>query len=151
MLELRARINNLKRTIKTIFYPSPRAGRAEYFAGLLQGFVLLVGGSWGLGAVSLLIPPQIPEHLGILLLIIVMCAFLLIVLRILFLSARRVHDLGYSAFFILLLGVPYLNLIIVLFLIIKKGTPHKNKYGEYTAWEIEPVATPKTRTRTKLL
>jgi uncharacterized membrane protein YhaH (DUF805 family) len=42
---------------------------------------------------------------------------------------RRLHDIGLSGWWFLLMVIPYLNFIFLLFLFIKDSQPGENKYG----------------------
>ena len=44
-------------------------------------------------------------------------------------SVKRLHDIGYSGFYVLLLLVPYLNLLFYIALVLKDGTEGPNEYG----------------------
>ena len=43
---------------------------------------------------------------------------------------KRWHDLGKSGWMVLTLFIPYINLLILLYLGLAPGTPEANKYGE---------------------
>lgn len=48
----------------------------------------------------------------------------------LFLSIKRFHDLNKSALFVLLYGVPFINIIALVYLCCFKGTKGSNRYGQ---------------------
>lgn len=54
------------------------------------------------------------------------------------LHIRRLHDLGYSGWWILCSNVPLVNLILFFILFLKKGEPNENKYGK-------PIGTSKAK------
>lgn len=45
-------------------------------------------------------------------------------------TARRLHDVGKSELFLLLLLIPLIGLLAVLFFCILEGEPEKNQYGD---------------------
>lgn len=49
------------------------------------------------------------------------------------LNARRLHDLGYSGWFNLLIIIPFVGLLLLLYLLIAPGQKIENKYGLPTA------------------
>jgi uncharacterized membrane protein YhaH (DUF805 family) len=58
-------------------------------------------------------------------------------------SIRRLHDIGLSGWFWLIIGIPVINFLFLLFLALKKGQDRENKYG--------PVPSPKVRFPAQIL
>lgn len=73
------------------------------------------------------IPFMVIEICVLLLVIIVATGFILIFISV---FSRRFHDIGKSGYWGIIGIIPYLNLILVLFLLFKKGTNGINKFGE---------------------
>jgi len=48
----------------------------------------------------------------------------------LFFSAKRLHDIGYSAWFLLLYLIPIVHVLLVLALLLAPGNRESNKYGD---------------------
>ena len=46
------------------------------------------------------------------------------------LYVRRIHDIGKSAWWLLLLLVPFLNYVVVFYLLFKKGEASRNRFGD---------------------
>lgn len=46
------------------------------------------------------------------------------------LAVRRFHDMGRSGWTCLLVLIPYINLLVLLYLFFMRGNKEKNKYGE---------------------
>ena len=49
---------------------------------------------------------------------------------------RRFHDIGNSGLWLLLAIIPYAGLLVFLYLLIKKGQPGPNKYGEVPTQQV---------------
>ena len=56
---------------------------------------------------------------------------LLLVIPVLTVTVRRFHDINKSGWFILLNFIPFIGWIIVLVMLIEKGTEGKNRFGDY--------------------
>lgn len=55
--------------------------------------------------------------------------FILIIILSISLSVRRMHDIGFSGKYIILILIPFANLLLSLYLLIKGGEEKNNKYG----------------------
>lgn len=90
-----------------------RIRRREYAIGLLWGFVGVI-----LGAIG----NFISEFIGYI-------VFFILAIYHLILHIERLHDLGQSGLWSLLMFIPILNLILILILIFAKGQEGINRYG----------------------
>lgn len=64
---------------------------------------------------------------GIIILIILVAYFVFFLYS---LNVRRLHDIGYSGWYFLLLLVPIVGAFLFVYICVKKGMPTANKYGE---------------------
>lgn len=105
---------NFQTSIKTCLSKyvdfSGRASRSEYWWFILFSFICQV--------VAEIIHPNLS--------VIVVIAFLLPSLAVL---ARRLHDIDYSAWWILLFLIPIIGAIILLVFAVTKGTEGQNRFG----------------------
>jgi len=100
-----------------------RAGRSEYWWFALCNFLVLIaleiiakiGDSMGLGILAL------PAGLYA----------LAVLLPHLSVGARRLHDTGRSAWWLLLLLVPVIGALVILIFLILDSTPGDNQYGPH--------------------
>lgn len=53
----------------------------------------------------------------------------LIGVSIFMIDIKRLHDLGKSGYWVLLMFVPLVNIIFLIYLLLAKGEPTENKYG----------------------
>lgn len=125
--------------LRRVYYPAARAGRAEYLSGIIQGVVLLVGGGMALGAVRLVLPEQIVRVYNPGGSMVMTFLGVWVLSRVVFLCIRRLHDFHRSGLFVLLLGVPWLNLVFLLALLSKSGDVGENKYGSEPVWKQRSV------------
>ena len=56
---------------------------------------------------------------------------LLLLIPALAVTVRRFHDINKSGWFVLLEIIPFLGWIIILVMLIEKGTEGKNRFGDY--------------------
>lgn len=98
--------------LKSLF--QGRINRRNYLAWVLVVYVVLI-----------LIADFI-KNLGALGLVLYLLAAIFTVSA----AIRRLHDINKSGWIALLLLIPLVNLILMLFLIFKKGSADKNKYGQ---------------------
>ncbi len=63
--------------------------------------------------------------------------FLISLVLIISVSIRRLHDINYSGWYFLLIFIPFLNIILIFFLFLKKGKIEKNDYDYIIADEKE--------------
>ena len=122
---------------------SGRASRSEYwwsylgymiFSTFFQ-FVIII-----IMMIPLLLFPETPEVSMIFLLIALIPVLILIGLPILTVSVRRLHDVGYSGWWYLLLLIPLANLLFAiafLILFVSEGNGHENQYGPVPTNSIE--------------
>ena len=102
-----------------------RARRAEYGSFCLFTFIYL---SLALGTLlGLLSASGVVSELGPIL-IGLFTAWILVALAMA--SVRRLHDVGYSGWFSLLLVIPVLGLALVVGGILRDGAPRSNRFGE---------------------
>ena len=57
---------------------------------------------------------------------------ILVIIALFNITVRRWHDLGNSAWWIILNLIPLLNIFVSIYLVFKKGNPNLNKYGPPT-------------------
>ncbi len=114
---------------------SGRLNRKRYGLGLLlcAGFIIAVG---AISAVAL-IPVLKKIHGGGSIAAVVFVLILLpaYVAHLFSLHARRLHDLGKSGWYSLLCLVPYINLIVLIYLLLKNGQENTNRFGEVPSKE----------------
>jgi uncharacterized membrane protein YhaH (DUF805 family) len=117
------------------FSPAGRFGRLSYIAwGFLVGLTaqvidLAAGGAALLtpafDAAGQPIPPEIaPETLAV----VVIVGLVSLVIVVLFMI-RRLHDIDASGWYALLVLVPLVNVLLILFLLLKSGTQGTNRFG----------------------
>lgn len=92
----------------------------------LWGIVNLISSSLGVSDASSV---PLVDFINRLIPFVIGLSVLLFFVGYFFLAIRRLHDLGYSGWFILLLFVPYLNLALILYLLFARGESGPNKYG----------------------
>jgi uncharacterized membrane protein YhaH (DUF805 family) len=107
---------------KTFEYDG-RTSKAEF---LCMGFICLNGMAIFYKLLPALYPNPTFELISIFLFNI--CIFF----PSLSISVRRLHDLDYSGWFVLIAFIPIVNLILQLFLLFKRGNKDINKYGPAT-------------------
>jgi len=56
---------------------------------------------------------------------------LLLLIPALAVTVRRFHDINKSGWFVLLQIIPFIGWIIILVMLIEKGTEGKNRFGDY--------------------
>jgi len=123
--------SDLSRSAGTIDYvdtpwysPSGRLGRARYFLASIGYYLVFVLAMVLVGVIAgaLNLPQQVMP-------IFMAPAFLAYFVFSLFLAVKRVHDLDWSAWWLLLLLVPLANLVMALLLLFKPGTEGENRFG----------------------
>jgi uncharacterized membrane protein YhaH (DUF805 family) len=115
--------------IKNTF--SGRVGRGDYFAGdvlLLLAMFLIIAAF--IVVVDLLTPEGFVDQILIFSLITAFLGLLNIFIVWIGLNVRRLHDINYSGWALLLGFIPLLNFIIGLMALFKAGNSNKNKYGD---------------------
>ncbi len=100
-----------------------RLGRLAYLARLLMGFIVFVVPALLLATLS----NQLPRFWLLLLLLAIALPFLAYFIWV---SVRRLHDVNLRAWWLLLVVVPYVDLAMVAYMVLKKGSVTENKYGE---------------------
>lgn len=98
-----------------------RIGRLRYLAWTLAGSIAAIP-AWGVGAAAM----TLSDSLGFLML--GAAAIGLIIFNIL-VSVKRLHDIGWSGWLLLLHLVPVVNVIFPLLIILIPGTAGANRYG----------------------
>ena len=76
------------------------------------------------------------SFLLVLIFIISLLYFLLIFIPLLSVSIRRLHDIGYSGWYLLISFIPFLGQIFLIFLFLKDSERGKNKWGSYSKKKI---------------
>ena len=104
-----------------------RAKRSEYiWFFLLNMLILFIGQK--IGEVDI-----INNNMSISM-VMLLCGYLVMLISVfiaaMMVSARRWHDIGLSGWFNLSCFVPGVNILVHLFLILKKGNEAANRYGE---------------------
>jgi uncharacterized membrane protein YhaH (DUF805 family) len=114
-----------------------RLNRKRYGLGLL----LCAGCIIAVGAISavVLVPAlkKIPGGGSIAAVVFVLILLPAYVAHLFSLYARRLHDLGKSGWYSLLCLVPYINLIVLIYLLLKKGPETANRFGEVPSKEMK--------------
>lgn len=96
---------------------SGRCGRIEYLLQILFNTILLSG----MAPLVFLFEP-----FGLIFVIII---YPLLILLFFSSTIKRLHDIDFSGWFSILLFVPFLNLVFILYLLLKSGNPSINKYN----------------------
>lgn len=104
-----------------IFSTKGRLGRREYFIRFL--FLMACCTIFGLKLEDL---EQAEVSVD---LIVMSSAVLLVVVLLLIQDIKRLHDLDKNGWYILLNFVPLINLIFMVYLLVKRGTQASNRYG----------------------
>lgn len=103
-----------------------RANRNQYLI-LFFGAILFVMSSFTFFAFNIDIKTS--TDLYAVLMATIISTFLFIMIPTICVSVRRLHDIGLSGYFVLLLFIPYINVIFQILLCVLKGNNFKNKYG----------------------
>lgn len=104
-----------------------RLGRLDYFLFVLFViFGISILNSIFLVSVSSAVNNGLSEGIGTLAVIFNIVCVLIFVLSA---HIRRLHDIGMSGFWVLVLPIPIVNLILAIILLFKKGVDGTNKYG----------------------
>lgn len=117
--------------IKNLF--SGRIGRKNWFFGFMGIMVVFLATSGIIFLISKLLATILPDSVSIItgwtggLLILALFAINFILL--ISMHTRRFHDIGKSAWWLLLFLMPLVNLLALLYLLIKKGQTASNQYG----------------------
>jgi uncharacterized membrane protein YhaH (DUF805 family) len=132
-------IDNERSTVVKYFYFikktfSGRVGRGDYFAGdiILMSLLFLV--ILGCTAISALLLDHTSDKSIDLVLGICLAGSSVLILNVaviwLGLNVRRLHDIGYSGFTLLLAFIPLANIIIGILALFKAGNDKANSYGD---------------------
>lgn len=76
------------------------------------------------------------DSLGMLASIVSFLVFLAMAVVSLGVTVRRYHDMDWSTWFILLSLIPFVNIVMLIILLIKQGTPGSNRFGAPFAKEV---------------
>ena len=118
-----------------------RIGRLAYFAGTIEIFLIsfiplfIVVSVWGLVRIVQNASSTVTNEGFVFNLVPLLISLSLLFSAIFFLygltsiTVRRFHDFGQSGWWAALLFIPYLNLLLFIFLILKSGNTDQNKYG----------------------
>tara|TARA_B100000963_G_C22357174_1_gene549937 strand:+ start:317 stop:739 length:423 start_codon:yes stop_codon:yes gene_type:complete len=116
-----------------------RSGRREYWMSILFNiiiyltllilYIILFSFYFPATLLSGKIVGSIVAYSIVLIYVISILYSLLTFIPLLAISVRRLHDVGYSGFFLLLSLVPLFGIIILLVLFSKDSQPGKNKWG----------------------
>ncbi|WP_227430335.1 DUF805 domain-containing protein [Psychrobacter sp. I-STPA6b] len=124
---------------KTWYHFSGRIGRLRYIAYMmwamilaflvifLVGFILNLAENYDLVTSHALSDSDIFSVFIAMLVILI--GSLLAIYCLILLPKRRLHDLGHSAWFALLMFIPFINVILMLYLMFAKGNNGVNQYG----------------------
>ncbi len=110
-------------TFNSLFSPEGRLSRSDYILRLFLSLLFFV-------VVSYNTYEGIQETNSSFLIFLFVAAGLFSAAVILFQTIKRLHDLDLSAWFLLLLFIPYLGLLFLFFILIAKGTNGVNAYGD---------------------
>ncbi len=110
-----------------LFYQSARMSRAQYGTGIFTSILIFVACMFLFTMLNSRLPGKmISPFIAYPLLLLFFALFV----RIITLSIRRLHDIGYGAIGVILLAVPLFNLIPFLILLLKKGMSGENAFGD---------------------
>lgn len=112
------RVDASQEQVDSIFSASGRIGRGLYLGYLLMAFIIAICAE-AVGRFSL-----DPALLILSILLYLFSIFLDVVSTI-----KRLHDIGESWIGSLLLFVPFINIILILYLLVKPGQKGENKHG----------------------
>ncbi|ENX40091.1 MULTISPECIES: DUF805 domain-containing protein [Acinetobacter] len=119
------------------FNPQGRFGRLSYLAWQTVIFLIMIPLniylSFEMFGIGLDQPHKQPDFLALFLWLIL--ALFFVYSSIIF-AIRRLHDCNRSGWFVLLFAVPYLNLLMLLYLLLAKGNQDSNQYAP-----LHPTAT----------
>ncbi len=106
------------------YSPSGRLGRARYFLASIGYYLIFVLAMALVGVLAgaLNLPQQIMP-------LFMAPAFLAYFIFSLFLAVKRIHDLDWSAWLLLLFLIPLVNLVMALLLLFKPGSEGVNRFG----------------------
>jgi len=120
-------MNDSKATKNTIFAPRGRINRTKFlmYSGFLGYAIVFI--------IAMLLVANNLTKTSFVALLIISLVFVLLALfcmtLALFLSARRLHDLGYHGALSLLLLIPFVGFVMVILLIFAPGKNNPNEYG----------------------
>jgi uncharacterized membrane protein YhaH (DUF805 family) len=118
-----------------------RMGRKPYFFSVIRtiliyiiGFVLIkyavFGGILGYFWQKLNLSNSTMSNLQLVVIIVLYASLIFItVVPLMLASIKRIHDLGASGYWSLLLLIPFINLLTIIILLLRKGAAVPNKYG----------------------
>jgi len=119
------------------FNPHGRFGRLSYLAWQTVIFLIAIPLniyiSYEMFGIGLTEPYKQPDLL-VLFLFVTLALF--VVYSSLVFAIRRLHDCNRSGWFVLLLGMPYLNILMLVYLLIARGDYDSNRYAP-----LQPTAT----------
>ena len=101
-----------------------RAGRKEFWSFILVYYIISIF-IYAIGMV--LIKTTGIFYIGTLLSLLY---HLCLTIPNLSVTVRRLHDIGYNGFTILIVAIPFIGIIWLLVLLIKDSEPFENKYGQ---------------------
>ena len=112
--------------IRNTFSIKGRAKRSEfnYFMFLLLVFSIIFSSILNITSSS-----SLNQHTAILIIILSITGLFLSITQIT-VSIRRLHDLGRTGWFVLLLYIPLINLVFIFYLMFAVGSDDKNNYDE---------------------
>ena len=121
-------------TTDKLLSPKGRIGRMSFFlynyfvygnvGGLLGGIIVYM--------IGMLIDKESSQEIfiiGIVVVVLLSIAVLFVIYMSVCLCIRRCHDIGLSGWWAVLVFIPYIDLLMGLFLIFKKGQQRDNIYG----------------------
>lgn len=125
----------MKNTIKNLINPSYLArGRINRLSSVLSIIFLHIAFLLGLVIANLIF--KMTPLLGGLLSLILLYLYIIYYLQILI---RRFHDLGYSGWNSIIGYIPFMNIVLIIFLIFAKGEAHKNEFGYPVRKSASPI------------
>ncbi|MCG6860291.1 MAG: DUF805 domain-containing protein [Chromatiaceae bacterium] len=120
------------------YSPAGRFGRLSYIAWVTiisiagQLITLIFGGGppihYSVDPGGAPVPGAMPEISPVALAVSIVVGLIMLVIGIIF-AVRRCHDIEISGWWNLLIAIPVVNLLYMLFLIIKSGTDGPNRFG----------------------
>lgn len=104
------------------FHFKGRSGRQDLIIGIVLFYCVLL--------ITIILDTESQDILNLLLMIIYLIVLLFCIIALISLEIRRLHDLGYSGWWILCIMIPIINIPLWCILIFKKGEATENKYGK---------------------
>ncbi len=122
---------NSRKTLQEMFFSfEGRIGRADAWFGVLIGFAIhsvLISLIVFAGFYVLMVDEsgQAAHSLGGMIILV----FALVGLLCIPIFVKRLHDLNHSGFYVVLIAVPYLNILFIIYMLFFKGYAQENIYG----------------------